>query len=104
MTYYTIRHAYLDVVNSKENDRPYDFGEITKDKTGNIATNHVTDEYLLAACEDAWKSIPYEYRKGVYDHIVNDVKYMDLPYAHQNTYKRYTAQYVWFVAHGLGWV
>ena len=104
MTYYAIRNAYLDVINNKDKAKPYDFGEITKDETGNIATNHVTDEYLLAACEAAWKSIPGEYRGPVYEHIVEDMKYGEIPYIHENTFKRYTSQYIWFVAHELGWV
>lgn len=104
MTYYAIRHAYLDVVNNQEKDKPYDYGELTKDETGNIAANHVTDRLLLSACDDAWKSVPYEYREAIYNHIVNDIKYSDMLYAHENTYKRYTSQYIWFVAHELGWI
>lgn len=104
MVYYAIRHAYLDVLNNIDKDKPYDYGEITPDRTGNIATNHVTDEYLLKACEAAWSSIPIEYQRPVYKHIVEDVKYGEIPYIHANTFKRYTSQYIWFVAHELGWV
>lgn len=104
MTYYVIRHVYIDIVPNKDKDKPYDYGEATKDETGNIATNHVNDEFLIEACEAAWSSIPTEYRINVYDHIVCNKKYRYMRDSHENTNKNYVRQYIWFVAHNLGWI
>lgn len=120
---YTIKHVYLNVLrdandliplnvteskqnitigNYKQEVSKNDFGEVTKDPTGNLALNRTGDDDIVTACDDAWNSIPREYWDEVYQHIVFDAQYRYMDNAHENTYKRYVAQYVWFVARNLG--
>lgn len=103
MTYYAIRYVYIEVMNI-EKDISHDYGEVTKDETGNTATSRVFNEYVIKACDDAWSSIPKEYHQSVYDHIIKSTRYCDIMYSHENTLKRYTSQYIWFVAYNLGWI
>jgi len=122
--FYLIRRVYCDVLaadpsgvipfdfehakklaREKAEDKEHktkDFGSDLKDPTGNAATDAASDDIYIRACSEAWDAIPTEYREAVYLHIVRGVQYRYLDYAHENTYKRYVQQYVWFVAYSLG--
>lgn len=119
---YIIRHVYQNVltgqcetppksvdeskariaVHRNQSVKSHDFGEVTKDPTGNTAINRISDDDIIEACDMAWSAIPREYWPAVYDHIVFSREYRYMDYAHENTYKRYVAQYVWFVARNSG--
>lgn len=70
--------------------------------TEEVAINKVNNVYRKEAIERALKQIPKEYQQMVFDHIVYDKTYLELDYAHENTLKKYTQAFVYFVARELG--
>lgn len=56
----------------------------------------------IKAIEDALTMIPEEYRKGVWQNIMEARRYPDD--AGIATYKRYKQRFIYYVAHNLFWV
>ncbi len=100
---YTIRYVYKTVkTRPKGNEVNRDYGEAIANPTENTAIHNVSDDDIIIACDEAWINVPREYQDAVYNHIVNDERYYNMDAAHENTYKKYVARYVWFVARNLG--
>lgn len=56
----------------------------------------------IDAVKDALESIPEEYRKGVWENIVDYKRYPDD--ANPRTYRKYKQRFIYQVAHNMFWI
>lgn len=56
----------------------------------------------IKAIENALASIPEEYRKGVWDNVMDYKRYPDD--ADPRTYRRYKQRFIFYVAHNMFWI
>ncbi len=71
-------------------------GTVLADSTAKKAIKLSEISRELSAVEKGLEAIPEEYRKGIWENIVNRKAFPD--YAHRDTYKRWKQRYVYRVA------
>lgn len=77
-------------------------GTRVSDPTGRTAIRREEISKKLDAVEEALQVVPKEYRKGVWNSIVNYSRYPKD--ADKSTYWRYKARFVYHVAKNLYWI
>ena len=75
---------------------------VASDPTKRAGIRRAEMRTAIKAVESALEMIPPEYRKGVWDNIVNYRRYPDD--ASVSTYKRYKQRFIYYVAHNMFWI
>lgn len=99
---YIIKNYPLYKIEKEGGGKKYFFTEENLSVTENMAVHKTNHNDRIEAVEYAFNQIPIEYRRCVYEHLINNKKYKYIDTAHSNTIYKYCKVFIYFVARKLG--